>query len=239
MAALSTSESRGANLLERTSFDLSIQNSILPSAFNLPRIKVSGTLPALQVSLSNTKYKGLMRLIDVAIPKLGKDTVPKRPAMVSAKSEAVTSGFRLPSNLFTTTAAEYVVDEGVHHDDDTDDDDDDTKHDDDEFFETEDHKSRVSVFNHLIFHRSKATYQPLENQQHQFEFDFSVQKLQASLFKSMIEGPDKLIANVVFDTFNLGFVLRKFDMSVDVTLRYGLTTQTHRPLLIKRPAHCQ
>lgn len=107
MAALASETERGYHLLERTSIDFSIQNSILPSALQLARLRVSGKLPELKVNLSNVKYKSLMRLIDIAIPKLGEPEpglkiIPKRPEL---------QGLQLTSNVFAQSRHEWTVDE--------------------------------------------------------------------------------------------------------------------------------
>ena len=107
MAALTSETERGYHLLERTSIDFSIQNSILPSALQLARLRVSGNLPELKVNLSNVKYKALMRLIDIAVPKLGEPepqpkAVPKRPEF---------QGLPLSSNVFAQSRHEYTVEE--------------------------------------------------------------------------------------------------------------------------------
>lgn len=107
MTALTSETERGCHLLERTSIAFSIQNSILPSALQLARLRVSGNLPELKVNLSNVKYKALMRLIDIAIPKLGEPEpqpkrIPKRPEL---------QGLPLSSNVFAQSRHEYTVDE--------------------------------------------------------------------------------------------------------------------------------
>jgi len=104
------------HLLERVSLDLQVQNSIVPTAFNLARFKVSGHLPSLQVNLSDTKYKALMRLIDVCIPKFGENTGQQAtpPPLVKTTSSA----FQLPSRLFSQSETEYNVDEEEEEDDD-------------------------------------------------------------------------------------------------------------------------
>jgi vacuolar protein sorting-associated protein 13A/C len=107
MAALASETERGYHLLERTNIDFSIQNSILPSALQLARLRVSGNLPGLKVNVSNLKYKALMRLIDIAIPKLGEPEPepkqpPKRPEL---------HGLPLSSNVFSQPRHEYTVDE--------------------------------------------------------------------------------------------------------------------------------
>ena len=107
MAALTSETERGYHLLERTSIDFSIQNSILPSALQLARLRVSGNLPELKVNLSNVKYKSLMRLIDIAIPKLGEPE--PEPKKVVKRPEL--HGLPLSTNVFAQSTHEYTVDE--------------------------------------------------------------------------------------------------------------------------------
>jgi vacuolar protein sorting-associated protein 13A/C len=54
-----------------------------------------------------------------------------------------------------------------------------------------------------------------------FEFTFRVDKLQASIYKSQSNPskPDKLLASMILEGFDLAFQLRKYDMSVDIGLR--------------------
>ncbi|KIY52729.1 hypothetical protein FISHEDRAFT_63685 [Fistulina hepatica ATCC 64428] len=125
------------HLLERINVDLQIENSIAPTAYNLPRIKVAGKLPTLQVNMSDSKYKALMRLIDVCIPKFGDESTPV----------------------------------------------------------------------------------PLDIHQVSFSFNFAVDTLCASLFKSSLDGSEKSLGDVSFDHFGLAFSMQKYDMKVDVRLR--------------------
>ena len=94
------------HLLERTNIDLQVQNSIVPTAYNLARFKVSGHLPSLQVNLSDTKYKSLMRLIDVAIPHFDGETVGEQP---HPSVERPAAAFRLPSGLFSSLEPELEL----------------------------------------------------------------------------------------------------------------------------------
>lgn len=64
--------------------DFEVQNSIVPTAYNLARFKVSGKLPTLQLNMSDIKYRSLMRLIDVCIPHFGDDAPPKKPQVLPA-----------------------------------------------------------------------------------------------------------------------------------------------------------
>ncbi|KAF8216245.1 hypothetical protein K438DRAFT_1748990 [Mycena galopus ATCC 62051] len=194
--ALTSDAADSLHLLERTNFDLQVQNSIVPTAFTLARFKVSGHLPSLQVNLSDTKYKALMRLIDVCIPKLGDDVAASAPPpLVKNGSNA----FQIPSGLFGQSETEYNV---ADEDDAEEDDDDASAGGEDKFFEATD----------------GDPIRP-ELHQHVFELNFQVDNLRASLAKTGSDGVEKTLGDVELQRFGLMFALAKFDMKVDVNLR--------------------
>lgn len=110
--ALTSKSGNHLHLLERTNIDLQVQNSIVPSALNLARFKVSGKLPSLHVNLSDAKYKTLMRLIDVTIPQFGEES-EKRHKPKSSPPYIDTESIVLPlsAGLFSPTGPEYNVDD--------------------------------------------------------------------------------------------------------------------------------
>jgi len=152
------------HIVDKINVDFVVEASILPKAPNLTKMKVSGHMPVLQVSASDAKYKTLMRIIDVAIPKLGgnQDQLsrtsppPKRPRLESnASSESrMRNATRISTQLlpFTTQQEAIIID-----DDDLDDD--------DEFEDAKD----------------GSPDEQLRVQQRIFEFKFSVDKLRGSL----------------------------------------------------------
>lgn len=111
LAALKSEEDHGLHLLEKTNMQFSIHNSIVPTAVQLSKVKVSGTLPELVVNFSNIKYKSLMRIIDAAIPKLGNEPV-QEVAMRPKLEDVGKSQLPMSSNVFSgEKRTEYVVDE--------------------------------------------------------------------------------------------------------------------------------
>ena len=94
--------------------DFEVQNSIVPTAYNLARFKVSGNLPTLQLNMSDTKYRSLMRLIDVCIPHFGDDTPKKPQAPRTPKAEFPLSPlpptFPLPG-VFRAKETPYTVED--------------------------------------------------------------------------------------------------------------------------------
>jgi vacuolar protein sorting-associated protein 13A/C len=122
------------HLLERININLQVQNSIVPNAYSLARIKIAGHLPKLQINLSDTKYKSLMRLVDVSIPHFDDEAgASTRPSLGKQKS-----GFRLPSGIFGGSDQDYHPDSDLELSD-ADDENEDSGADNDEdaFFEAQ------------------------------------------------------------------------------------------------------
>ncbi|KAF7310912.1 hypothetical protein HMN09_00634500 [Mycena chlorophos] len=188
-----TSETKDAlHLLERINIDLEIHNSIVPTALNLARFKVAGHLPTLQVNLSDTKYKALMRLIDVCIPKFGDNAAASAPPPIA---KTTSSAFQLPS-VFGSATSEYNIEEDEEDVDDSKEEENDT------FFEaTDDLPQRPEIHQHI------------------FELNFRVDNLGVSLSKTGNDGIEKLLGDLELQRFALMFALAKFDMKVDVSLR--------------------
>ncbi|KAL7343935.1 hypothetical protein BJY59DRAFT_711306 [Rhodotorula toruloides] len=196
------------HILERTSLTFLAQNCILAQAPNLTRFKVSGSLPTLQLNFSDRKYKSLMRMIDVAIPHFGDEDVQvQRPgpqpnqrgtSFAQSRSRAAT----LDDDDEDLHVGHYTDSESAEGD--AGDDEDDKDGGKDEFFDTPD-----------IADGKQNIHQKT------FEFSFSVDRVQGSIYRSNADPtkPDRLLVNAVLEGFKVGFELRPYDMSVDVVLR--------------------
>ncbi|KAI1358803.1 hypothetical protein F5Y08DRAFT_104397 [Xylaria arbuscula] len=193
-------ESRMYHVVDKINVDFVVALSILPKAPNLTKVKVSGHMPVLQVTVSDTKYKSLMKIIDVAIPKLGNQEQqtntqprPKRPRLISSASSRFNAshGRKRSSNLFLTQETAIILEN---------DSDDDT----DEFEDAEDGTSN----------------QQLKLQQRNFELKFAVDKLQGSLYRSDPEGrsPDSLLVELVAENFAFDLYVRPYDLAAQVSL---------------------
>ena len=208
--ALTSEKSDTLHLLERININLRVQNSIVPSAFNLARFKISGKLPSLQVNVSDAKYKALMRIIDVAIPHFD-DSGDQKPPQTHIDTASL--ALPLSAGLFGPVGTEYNVD------DDEADSEGASTHRDDLFFEASDGSFQVfhaypqsPVFSHVLQHP--------EIRQHIFELDFEVDNLRGAISKSSSDGKETPLGEVVFQQFRLAFSLLKFNMNVDINLRY-------------------
>lgn len=102
--------------MERTSIELRVQSSIVPSAINLARFKVAGKLPNLHVNVSDAKYKILMRLIDVAIPNLDEDLEGKAESRQTDIPPVIVP---LSTGLFGSTGPEYNIEDPLSEAEDT------------------------------------------------------------------------------------------------------------------------
>ncbi|RDX55846.1 vacuolar protein sorting-associated protein 13 [Lentinus brumalis] len=211
--ALRSNENDNLHLLERTNFDLQVQNSIVPTAYSLARFKVSGHLPTLQVNMSDTKYKALMRLIDVAIPHFDDEAEARaysaqRP---STTQRHASGAFKIPAGFFGANTDDYAIE--------TDDEDAQSAHSvvqaphkpethqdqgegDDEFFEAD-----PGTTNDPVIH------------QHVVEIDFKVDALRASLYKSAPDGTERSLGDLALEGFALDFAMEKYVMKVGVNLR--------------------
>ncbi|KAI0121317.1 hypothetical protein BJ170DRAFT_141833 [Xylariales sp. AK1849] len=197
-------DTRMYHIVEKINLDFVVAMSILPKAPNLTKMKISGHMPVLHAAVSDTKYKSLMKLIDVAIPNFGgekkqqsqappQQQPPKRPRLPSSASSRSRNAHhrrKSSANLFMTQQTAYVL-----HDED----------DDDDAFEDA---------------ADGSPDQQLKMQQRTFEFRFAVDKLQGSLYRSDPDGekPDSLLVELVAEDFDLEFYIRPFDMVAEVSL---------------------
>ncbi|KAI5306994.1 hypothetical protein KEM56_005829 [Ascosphaera pollenicola] len=65
--------SNNSHLIDRINIDFLLELCIVPRSRDLTRTRVSGNLPELHASISDRKYKDLMKIVDIAIPKLAPD----------------------------------------------------------------------------------------------------------------------------------------------------------------------
>ncbi|KAF8254179.1 hypothetical protein K440DRAFT_652243 [Wilcoxina mikolae CBS 423.85] len=191
------SDQKHLHIVDRINIDFILEISILPKAPNLTKFKMTGHLPVLQAAMSDKKYKALMRIIDVAIPDLDDDELPKikkEPTKEPVKKEQGTYADlrRASAFQFSAQQQELLLAE------DTDDDEDGE----DKFEEASDGISPS-------FHQKT------------FEFKFTVDRLQGSLFRADPDGvnPDKELVSLVAEHFELEVNIRPYDLSAEVILK--------------------
>jgi vacuolar protein sorting-associated protein 13A/C len=195
----SEDDSKNLHIIDRIGMDFVLETSIIPKASDLTKTRISGHLPVLHASISDKKYKNLMRLIDVAVPKFDdEDDLPKKAEAQDVKSSSVNKSSeeadqsRPRSKSFSLRDSEKPI---VEADSDS-----------------EDNESVSS---------SKKLEPPVNLHRRNFEFKFTVDKLQGSLYRSSTKEnkPDKLLVELVAEHFQLDFYLRPFDMVAEVLLK--------------------
>lgn len=194
----SEEDPKSMRIIDRINMDFTLETSILPKAPDITKTRIAGNLPVLHASISDKKYKNLMRLIDVAIPHLDDDS-PSNGDVVKTDGSGKTQETKRTQKSFQLEAKKEVP---VEHDSDQE--------------EADESSAR------------KPEEQPANLHQRNFEFKFTVQKLQGSLYQSDPEGrnADKLLVELVAEHFQFDFYLRPFDMVAEVVLN-SLTVDDH------------
>jgi len=189
------------HIVEKINVDFVVEISILPKAPNLTRVKVSGHMPTLHATVSDVKYKSLMRIIDVAIPKFQNDGAASRPPAASMRPRLSSSAsLHAPKNSGRRRSSAQFLPFGpkqtaiiLEEDDDK-----------DQYQDAD--QGQVS--------------EKLRMQQKTFSLKFAVDELRGSLYRSDPDGkrPDALLVELVAQNFDLDFALRPYDMSAEVSL---------------------
>ncbi|KAH7883589.1 vacuolar protein sorting-associated protein 13 [Phlebopus sp. FC_14] len=190
--ALTSQKGDCLHLLERTNIELQVENSIVPSAVNLARFKVAGKLPSLQINISDAKYKTLMRIIDVSIPNLEE---PDDKVFIQ-HVDVTSAALPLSTGIFAPLGPEYNIDENHSDSEDV-----------------------AAIHEDVFFEASDTTSENAEIRQHNFELNFEVDNLCASISKSTSDRGEKLLGDVTLQGFRLAFALSKYNMNVDVNLQ--------------------
>ncbi|KAM0716599.1 hypothetical protein Q7P37_008044 [Cladosporium fusiforme] len=199
----SKDSSRNFHIVDRINMDFEIAACIVPKASDLTKFSIDGHLPVLHAMLSDAKYKALMKLLDFAIPKF--DEAPadqkQRPASSGQQSRPRSKSImdqsgRQRAKSISSTDAELMQDD-------------------------EEHGKAVRKKEQEQYQQKGQKQAEVNPNQRNFEFKFTVDKLQGSLFKADPEGkkPDQLLVDLIAQTFALEFYQRPFDMAADVKLR--------------------
>ncbi|SMY22303.1 unnamed protein product [Zymoseptoria tritici ST99CH_1A5] len=200
--------SRHYHLVDRINMDFQLQTCIVPKATDLTKFKVLGHLPVLHAKFSDQKYKSLMKVLDFAIPKFdeaepGKVTQPGLKPAADEKAKARRKSQSRPrgkSFQLSPNALANEMEKGV------------------EEKSQDEHRGG----------ETKKKKQDVNPAQRNFEFKFTVDKLQGSLYKSDPDNKreDQLLVDLIAENFFLEFYQRPFDMVADVSLR-ALTVEDH------------
>lgn len=195
--------SKNYHIIDRINMDFVLETSIIPKATDLTKTRVSGHLPVLHASISDKKYKNMMKLLDIAIPKLESEGTSDDKAHARAKKQTPPGDQARADEALDRSRSKSLASPPGH-----------------ELVMEEESDSEDS-------HVSKrmTTKRPEEEgvnlHQRNFQFKFTVDKLQGSLFRADADEskPDQLLVELVAEHFELDFYLRPYDMVAEVLLK--------------------
>ncbi|ORZ00047.1 hypothetical protein BCR41DRAFT_313859 [Lobosporangium transversale] len=178
------------HVIDKINMTFHVHLSILPQAPNLTKIKVFGDLPLLQINFSDRKYKTLMRIVDLVVPKDDENPAPPPPPKRKSSMNIPLLGksaYRDDLVLGDTTEGET----------------------DDERVVTR--RGKTS--------EDKEQSQAMLLQK-TFQFSFKVTKFAVTLKKAPqdVNAPERVLADLIIERFKLEFALRPVDMAVDIVL---------------------
>ncbi|KAI8376296.1 uncharacterized protein BYT42DRAFT_594245 [Radiomyces spectabilis] len=196
-----TETSRKSHVIERIDMQFLVELCILPGATQFTKFKVSGHLPLLSINFSDSKYKTLMKIIDLFVAPTssldtdGEDVAKKSPLEnENALAQRLWGNSDMHDLLLSDT---------------------------DSFTTERSHHSTAASTNST----NKSTVSNasvLKSQQEQFKFTFQVDKVSAFVHETTFHDTtttDTLLCQLVLENFDLMFLSRPYDMQVEVCLR--------------------
>ena len=200
--------SRDLHLIDRINMDFILESSILPKSPNFTKFRISGRLPLLQVSVSDLKYKRLMRLIDAATPEFGDEADPSNSHVRQLRSEIDLTQHTRPATTQRPSSMSFRA--AIQK----------------ELVLDEDGADKGGEDDHEKLEREPE--QLVQLHRRNFEFKFTVDKLRGTLSRADMEGNEveKLLVDVVAECFELNFYLRPADMGAEVSLQ-SLVVEDH------------
>ena len=184
------------HIIDRINMDFILETSIIPKASDLTKTRVSGHLPVLHASISDQKYKNLMRIIDIAVPRFDTDEPLDERTKAPTKDSEINKS--RADEVMNRSRSKSVSNAQEDLDVDSDD----------------DHPVPSKPI-------KRSDTQEFNIHQRNLELRFTVDKLQGSLYRSDPDGkkPDELLVELVAEKTHLDFYLRPYDMVAQVSLR--------------------
>ncbi|OZJ06276.1 hypothetical protein BZG36_00800 [Bifiguratus adelaidae] len=213
-------------IVDQIDMQFLVEMCILPKATNMTRLKVSGELPLLSLNFSDRKYRTIMTIIDLVLPRADSTaSMDRQPGNTDTGSLQANQRERRNSNTNTIMAStlegypqrgiwtrprEILVDSLSEIAD----------SDDDEVASTG--QSSIADSTDLTSLTSTvATRHGTSRLEHKlFEFSFKVGKVSASLRRAHrdFSKKERLLCDLVLQNFVLEFTQREYDMTVRIRL---------------------
>ncbi|KAL8703518.1 MAG: hypothetical protein Q9201_003303 [Fulgogasparrea decipioides] len=195
-------DSKNYHIIDRISMDFVLETSIIPKAADLTKTRMSGHLPVLHASISDKKYKNMMKLIDIAIPKFESDGSADDKDKASPKKQPTAADKSRADEALGRPRSKSVLGPAQH----------------DLVMEEESDSEAAQGSEQAIKHLEE---EGVNLHQRNFEFKFTVDRLQGSLYRADADEskPDHLLIELVAEHFHLDFYLRPYDMVAEVVLK--------------------
>lgn len=180
-------------IIDRINMDFLVEVSILPAAHSLTKFKVSGQLPIFRASMSDAKYKLMMKIIDKCIPNFDFDEDEEEVHDAVESQGALDPITRNRGFSILGGDSMPLFDEG-------------------EFDETETLVDSSTA--------SQTTTDASQPSQKIFEFNFRVNKVDLALYRCQDESTlaQEPLVDMTLDSFELDYYFMTDEMFADVTL---------------------
>ena len=183
-------ESKNFHIIDRINVDFALEMCIVPKVTQLTRTRISGHLPELHASMSDTKYKGLMKLIDIAIPQFDAGNTSSDSKTAAAAKEGAATRARSASFHSSALRDLPVVD-------------------DDDEAEMAIEQSKKTVDTPTNIHRRDF----------EFKFNVGRLRGSLSRSDPHDPQKDHLLVELVAEGFEFDFYMRPYDMVAEVVLK--------------------
>ncbi|VDB89351.1 Bgt-5295 [Blumeria graminis f. sp. tritici] len=193
---------KSMHIVEKINIDFLVETSIIPKAPNLAKVRLSGHLPLLHVTASDTKYKSLMKIIDVSIPNFDENQSSSNLSnneKLIQRSQNQDGFMKLTRQQDNSRHAVFQVPEQ----------------------ESIIIQARPDKNSSSKEASSNELSEDLQIQQHSFELKFEVDKLRGSLFRSDSEGnkQDQILVELLASNFAINLVVRPYDIRINTSLQ--------------------
>jgi len=210
------------HFVERIDMTFLVEMCILPKTTEMTKFRVSGHLPLISVNFSDRKYRSIMTIIDLIIPRSEEDDLSGSTAPNATADQSLISTEQLQGPRKNVIAKRLWSQSEVLIDSDSErefSDDDDagsvsqsTTTADTEYQDPDVPSDKL---------RSPKKPPRINLQQKLFEFDFKVDKVSATVSEVSKDSTrrEELLCDLIFQHFELHFALHPYHMDVQVALK--------------------
>ncbi|KAM5453804.1 Vacuolar protein sorting-associated protein 13 [Microsporum audouinii] len=181
--------SKNLHIMDRINMDFVLELCIAPKS-TLTRTRISGHLPEFHASMSDTKYKNLMRLIDIAIPQFNTDG-PADSAKKEAQAEATALEARARSQSIQFRQKDVPVLQSEN--------------------DIEGPEEKIST--------DSQSPKNIHRRLFEFKFTVDTLRGSLYRSDTSDESNDRLLVELVAEHFHLDYNLREYDMAADIVLK--------------------